>query len=256
MKNAANFWSERVRNYGHTGWADPVVYAYDQLERLDLITQVVSKLNYPSGLALDFGCGSGDFSRMFLKLGYTVCGYDPFVKPLINSKKFLYADNLKGITFLESTADVALSVTALDHILDEEELNRSLAAVHGCLRPGGAFYMLEYALDPEDAGKFPAGSDYQSFRSLGNWMQLLQGQSFEIVSSTPVPHPHYSPSKGYTAFTRNVFVRIRRRYSAMPASRWLDPLVQWEARKLVQDMPTCLKIKSPLKLIHARTKKL
>ena len=32
--SGAQFWAERVRRYGHTGWSDAAVYAYDQRLRL------------------------------------------------------------------------------------------------------------------------------------------------------------------------------------------------------------------------------
>ena len=244
------FWTERLRTHGHTGWADPVIYAYDQMERLRLVEQMLSKAPRQPGIALDFGCGTGDFSKLLLRLGFSVCGYDPFVRPRITSKQFLYADSLNGISISDCSADVALSVTALDHILDEPELHRALATIRRCLKCEGVFYMLEYALDPEDAEKFPSQNDYQSFRSLRKWKELLQSHSLGLLDLTPVPHPHHSPSSGYLLYTRSVLVRTRRRFSRLPLAKCLDPLLRWEARRLVQNRPTPLKGTSPLKLMR------
>ena len=39
--DALDAWRSRLRRQGHTGWNDPVIYAYDQLERLALVGRVV-----------------------------------------------------------------------------------------------------------------------------------------------------------------------------------------------------------------------
>jgi hypothetical protein len=53
MKPAA-FWSERLRAHGHTGWADRVIYAGDQLERLERVRVVLLELSARGGKAPDF----------------------------------------------------------------------------------------------------------------------------------------------------------------------------------------------------------
>jgi len=170
-----------LTTHGHTGWADSIIYAYDQQERLALISQTVSKRSFGSGSALDFGCGTGDFSRLLLNKGLTVCGYDPFVKPNIRSKKFFYAEKYIDIRFHNHDADLALSVTTLDHILDENELLEGLRHIHSSLKTGGVFYILEYALDSvSDRKKGFQRSGYQAFRTVREWNNLLEQTSFLI----------------------------------------------------------------------------
>ena len=110
--NTSTFWSGRLICHGHTGWSDPVVYAYDQLERLEIIKSVVSKNKFKNGVALDFGCGTGDFSKLLLKMGFSVCGYDPFVKPSIGSSKFTYASTYTQIPFQDPVVDLVITITA------------------------------------------------------------------------------------------------------------------------------------------------
>lgn len=155
MNERTDFWKQRLIKHGHTGWADPAIYVYDQQERLALVEAVINKLSIQCGNALDFGCGTGDFTKLLLSKGFSVCGYDPYVRPAINSPRFSYTDSLQQIHLTECSKDLALSVTTLDHILDERELLDALSIIRACVKPDASFIMLEYALDSEaDRKKF------------------------------------------------------------------------------------------------------
>lgn len=52
-----NFWNDRVKKYGHTGWGDKVIYAYDQQARLITIETILNSLTCNKSVALDFGTG-------------------------------------------------------------------------------------------------------------------------------------------------------------------------------------------------------
>ena len=254
VKSALSFWSERLRTHGHTGWADPVVYAYDQRERLRRIQDEITKQPIRGRNALDFGCGTGDFSRLLLSAGFNVCGYDPYVEPRVLSRAFTYAATLEQISFRDHAADLALSVTTLDHILDEQDLLSALKTIRDCLKEGATFCMMEYALDSEDdRGKFAMKNEYQSFRTLCSWTELLSQSSFQILDITPVPHPHHNPSSGYLAYVRSLPVRFVRRHPRLPAGKvWRDGLLTWQAEKYIQQLPTIdeVHVSSPLKLIR------
>ena len=204
MEKAKNlFWYRRLQKHGHTGWADPVIYAYDQQERMAFIKCIISKSEINCGVAFDFGCGTGSFSKLLLDMGFTVCGYDPFVRPDISSPKFSYVSNYNNVNCKIHAADLVLSVTVLDHILDEKELCVTLDFIRGCLKPEGVFYMLEYAINTEaDREKFNLNNNYQSFRTFFKWESLLRQHGFKVVESFSVPHPVMCPSDGYIAYNR------------------------------------------------------
>lgn len=231
-----SFWGERHTRFGHTGWADPVIYAYDQLERLSIIKAAILGRQQSGGLALDFGCGTGDFSKLLLGLGFTVCGYDPYVQPQIHSPQFTYAGTCADIPFGDKSLDLVLSVTVLDHILDDCLLNAALKSFHRLLKHGGIFSMMEYALDSNvERERLGLRNEYQAFRSLDEWQYLLDRHSFRILSVSPVPHPTFSPSPGYCAYARSNLVRLLRWASGAPMPLvWRDGILKRHAAKCMR----------------------
>ena len=207
MADLPSFWRDRASRHGHTGWGDQVLYAYDQLERLEIVAKLLPKLTAGTGkaVALDFGCGTGDFSRLLLETGFEVYGYDPFVRPTIDHPKFTYVGDIDALAHVPPV-DVALSVTVLDHILDAAQLDDTLARVHGLLRPGGSLLLIEYALQQRRET-----SHYQAFRTISEWHEALERSAFHMVDSGPVPHPVESPSDGFRAYRRKHVVRVLRR---------------------------------------------
>lgn len=207
INNSRLFWLKRLRNYGHTGWSDPVIYAYDQQERIFLIESVIASLDIPSSIAIDYGCGSGDFSRMLLRRGFKVIGYDPFVAENIIDKNFYYSDSHHGIDTLikDRTVGIILSITVLDHILSNEELVSVLRYMKKKLIDNGKLLMVEYALE---SGQSKIVSKYQAFRTLNNWKNILRKTGFVIESIYGMPHPMDSPSEGYIEYRRKFIVKV------------------------------------------------
>ena len=186
MENKQGFWIDRFKNFGHTGWSSPVIYAYDQVERLAIVSKKIEQLNLAPCFALDYGCGMGDFSRMLLDKGCSVLGYDPFVKPTINHPKFKYSSENKAIGNSDSKFGLILTVTVLDHILEDENIKKELILMRERIAENGIFIMLEYALDEKRDSVDQ--NEYQAFRKLTSWQFLLQNSGWEIVSEEPVPH--------------------------------------------------------------------
>lgn len=248
------FWTERQQAHGHTGWTDPVVYAYDQLERLALIRAAISNKVVKNGLALDFGCGTGDFSRLLLETGFTVCGYDPFVRPKIRSGKFIYANTYEKIPFAQQAVDVVLAVTTLTHIIEEADLLDALAVIRKFIKPKGDVFMLEYALDSSaERDKHSLRSDYQTFRTVAEWSHLLGVSALPLLSITPFPQPFISPSTGFLEYRRTPLARIGRLCSRSRTLKlFYAPLLRWHAAKYVGTKASIAnpEAPSPLKLIH------
>jgi SAM-dependent methyltransferase len=207
-----SFWRERIAAHGHTGWADPYVYAYDQLERLRVVAWALDEVAARGGRALDFGCGTGDFSRLLLGRDFEVCGYDPYLTPRLEHPRFVHAARREELPFAPCSVDLVLSVTVLDHLLEEPALRRAIDLLRDQLRAGGRLLLLEYALDSaDDRTPEMRGSSYQAFRTHAEWIDLMSRRGLAHEGSFAVPHPKSSPSQGYRIYRRRPLVRIVRR---------------------------------------------
>lgn len=65
--NLKEFWLTRYQETGHTGWQDASIHAYDQIERLATVSDKIDSLTLAPLTAIDFGYGTGDFSRLLLE---------------------------------------------------------------------------------------------------------------------------------------------------------------------------------------------
>jgi SAM-dependent methyltransferase len=229
LQSAHDFWRARHQRSGHTGWNDPVIYAYDQLERLAFVQAELDRLACTAGHALDFGCGSGDFSKALLARGLRVSGYDPYVRPAIESPRFEHLDSLDALAAGAGGWDLILSVTVLDHVLDLAELRAILGVLRAGIRAGGRLLLIEYSLDESEAH----ASDYQAFRTEKEWHELLCGAGWKVERVQPLPHPERAPSQGYRAYQRRWPVRLVQRFGhRLPiAKAWLGPLLEALARR-------------------------
>lgn len=252
----ADYWRQRCRTHGHTGWSDPFIYAFDQEERLRLIEHTLHSLNLPPQKALDFGCGTGDFSRLLLKEGWSVVAYDPYVRPSIEHPHFQYVEHSKDLRLHQGTCHLATSITVLDHILEEAAFQEALYILRSSLADGGHLLLVEYAMDAAgDPEQTPPANSYQSFRDIATWQACLRYAGFEIVKMQSVPHPVLSPSQSCREYATSLPVRVLRRLQRLSmAARRMQPMLKWQARRCLERHPAepCPKedAGSPLKLMH------
>jgi len=85
-----NYWGERFRIYGHTGWNDELIYAYDQPLRLKAINKALARAKIPIGdttRILDIGCGTGDLVSEFVNRGASIIGVDVSSEVIEYAKK-------------------------------------------------------------------------------------------------------------------------------------------------------------------------
>jgi 2-polyprenyl-3-methyl-5-hydroxy-6-metoxy-1,4-benzoquinol methylase len=243
------FWQARHARHGHTGWSDGVIYAYDQLERLALVRGFIERLPSTPRRALDYGCGAGDFSRLLLSSGAQVWGFDPFVEPAIRDPSFSYVATLDAVADLAPDLDVIVSVTVLDHILDEAEILRVLHILRSRIAPSGTLLLIEYAFD---AVVTRPASDYQALRRLNDWYRLLTLSGWSITSVRPVPTLPESPSAGFREYQRSPVVAILRPIVARTGSHTgiAGGLLRRYARHVFSRHGAGIVPHSPLKLIQ------
>lgn len=227
------------------------MYAYDQLERLAIIERAIEPLREIAETALDFGCGSGDFSSLLLRSGLRVWGYDPYVKPEIDTEGFSYLSSPDAVADMPAQVDIIVSITVLDHILDEGELLDVLRLLRRKVSADGTFLLIEYAFDGLNTRP---RSDYQALRQLGDWRNQLDASGWTVVSTHPVPTVPESPSPGYLAFQGSPWVRLLRRIANRGGlgTDWAKSFLRRRATRVFRNHGLGKVEHSPLKLLICR----
>lgn len=202
QRNDVEFWGSRFVDQGHTGWKNPIIYAYDQLERINVIKDALLSITSSDLTAIDFGSGSGDFSKLLLSLGYYVWGVDPYIHTPIDDKNYIHVKTLDSIA--SNSANFVLSITTMDHILDDNEFQEILSLLRGKIASGGHFFLIEYAVETENEVE----SSYQAFRTLSTWIECLVQANWTITSVKDVSHPIHAQSMGYLEYRRRPLIRI------------------------------------------------
>lgn len=169
---------------------DPIAAAFNQIKsdrtrpdwRLGYSTvlQRIEKLNLPAGSRiLDFGCGSGNFTRLLSETGYAVTGLDVSAGQIEQARqqdskteyllyRGLLANQLAGRLF------DAICVNLTICCIPDSELRYVLRDLASVLKPGGVIVTLEPNL--EDA----LGCDYGTIR-FGDAANPTNGDVIEVA---------------------------------------------------------------------------
>lgn len=225
--SGAQFWADRVRRYGHTGWSDAAVYAYDQRLRLAALREWLSAQHFPGDAsALDFGCGTGDFCALLAEHFAAVVGCDlsPAVLAVAAqrhaSPRIRYTAHADAA--LAQRHALILCVTVLQHVVDDAELRALLQRFAAALQPGGQVVVLE-----SFASGTPAVNGYLKLRTLESLVAAFASAGLALRSQRGFYHPSESPTAAFTAYRRRPLVRLLARLAPWPLPRvrgWLDRL--------------------------------
>jgi hypothetical protein len=202
----AHFWTGRYATHGHTGWADGFIYQFDQECRLQVFTSWLRTDCPAPGVAIDFGCGSGEFSRLLCRRGWKVTGYDKYVRPRFTHPLFRFAHSLSTSTPTEGLCDLVISITVLDFIQDDETFLTALRDLCCLMRGSARFFFLECS----PALPRPR-SAYQSFRTMEVWRDELQAAGLSLEAADPFFHPEEAPVRAWEAYKQHLLCRLLRR---------------------------------------------
>ncbi len=245
---SAEYWRQRTRKVGHPGWKEPVTYAFDQRQRLRSIEHRLRELGLPtSTTALDFGCGTGDFSRSLLQLGMRVIAYDPYLTPSFQHPRLEHLGSHEALARVDSASiGLVVSVTVLDHVLDPFEFDATLRRLRQVTSTRGRLLALEYAPDMDQ----PSPAPHQAYRSLPVWRASLERAGWHLDAWWPMFHPVHAPAPGFARYQRQLLTRILARGSAL---RHLGLAAKWGlgvcARRAVDAASVEHPPASPLKLM-------
>jgi SAM-dependent methyltransferase len=99
--------------------------------------------------------------------------------------------------------DLVVSITALDHCVDDMEFEERMGQIANSLRPGGKFVFLEYSVD-----HFREKTSYQAFRSVKAWRDMLSNFELRLLGEDPFFHPQFAPISAWVVYSRSFFVRM------------------------------------------------
>jgi SAM-dependent methyltransferase len=255
MESAA-FWNQRVKDFGHTGWSNPMVYAFDQAARIATVDRLLKDLTLPKNLALDYGCGVGDFSRVLAKYFDHVMACDISEQALEQAKRNNGEDKLQfvhpdAIFYEEESMGLVLSVTVLGHLMKERELETLLSKFHKALMPSGCVIAMEFA--PQNTPN--TSSAYQKFRCFDDWKNRFEEQGFQLFQYYGFYHPTLSPCHSFLRYKSNLRVRFWSLLSRFfkvnhPLKRLANPFVM-----NYNDFCWLGKLEDPIKIMVFQKKK-
>jgi SAM-dependent methyltransferase len=198
----AEFWTSKFSSFGHTGWSDQKIYDFDQICRLHVFDQWLGRAYERPGIALDFGAGSGDFSRMLALTGWCVVAYDRYVR-CDYAARLIHPCSDLATALQRGPFDLVLSITVLDHIMDDAEFGETLQCLSRSMKPQAKFFFLEYS-----PARTRPRSSFQTFRTMSEWQSALKGASLWIDEISPFFHPTEAPIPAWEHYRRGFFVRL------------------------------------------------
>ena len=199
-----NFWIKRVKEYGHTGWSDKITYLYDQKLRLRLLENIINKyFNRKINYALDYGCGSGDFSNLLGEYSEHVLGVD-IAKEIISvaRKKYPHIAFDEIDSYGNHKYEFIIAITVLQHLLDDNDLKDVLTQFNDVVEKNGIIVIIDsYSNKGEH-------SEYLKLRKYQDFLELVLSHNFEVLETHNLYHPQEIPTKLYEFYRKNFFVRV------------------------------------------------
>src|SRR5205807_1063883 len=142
----------------------------------------------------DFGSGTGDFADLLSRIYAKVLAFDISEKALNVAEKrhrrnkkitFCHSDAIWKVQLEDATLDLILSVTVLNHIMDDESLLATIDYTTRTLKPEG--YLL--AFEHSHERKARETSSYQRFLTFEEWKAIFAQSCLDHYSSYELYHP-------------------------------------------------------------------
>jgi len=186
------YWEERARTRGAIAadYQDPVLRAFEApLRRRVFFDRVPWR---PGLRVLDAGTGTGDWAMEFWRRGAAVVGID-ISAGMIQLARDAAARSGAEIRYevgriqelppeYSGRFDLVTSITVLQHLLDDGELDRALACCARALAPGGRLACMENTM----GGRRRGGNSYMRFRSRKEWLHRFERAGFVAESMAAV----------------------------------------------------------------------
>lgn len=198
------FWDRMARLHHTTGTQDYIVAAFDQRMRIKSVESLLDDY----GLAregrdtlLDFGCGSGDFIRHFASRCKSAVGYDLSQEILrVAHAVTMNQPNVHLLNSLDSWPerfDLVFSITVLQHVLDDEDVKRTIDKIACLCKPGAHFIALESFETPSYPVLQPR---HVKARDRAAWGSIFHESGFEILEMRNFYNPYLIPCSAFKQY--------------------------------------------------------
>jgi len=198
LKDHEEYWDHRAKTFGEKSQGFPAVCSYGMP---DIYNEHIHRLQRNVLLAnldvsrdmkvLDAGCGVGRWTIMFAERGARVTGVDISDEMLkVARKRADEAGVSDRVTFKhmplhelaeeEGAYDMAVCVTVLQHVCEQEDWEKSVTNILDAVKVGGRTALLEVAPTPESLVKIPSRTYFYP-RSREQFVALANARGAELV---------------------------------------------------------------------------
>lgn len=221
MIDTNSYWQGRADKYGHTGWSDHSTYYYDQNLRIKAIKSLVDELRFAPKIALDYGCGTGEFTEVLSERCFGVLGVD-IAKVVIKKAGALNSNpnvkfSLHDEDVFNTKYGLILCVTVLQHVVDDTQLLELVTKFRKSMTPCSQLVLLEsFSSDDEEEGS------YIKLRRYDDFLKIFEGLGFKLKSVSNFYHPVLFPTKSFVKYKSNFIVRVLNKLSLIqfPGARF------------------------------------
>lgn len=219
--NSKTYWNNRAKKFGHTGWTDFATYFYDQNLRLNTIKKILVTSGLKCNTGLDYGCGTGEFCKMIIEFCDKVIATD-ISEDVLKMARSKNADNaIEYLLFDDSVFkyqyDLILTVTVLQHIIDNNDLAEIINNFKLSLRENGTIIVFESFSEQTST------SDFLNLRNAQELQKIFTDSGFVLKTYFNYYHPLTSPTVLFNKYRTNKFVILLNMlcFFAVPGSRFL-----------------------------------
>lgn len=221
----SKYWDQRVNLFGHTGWSNASLYAYDQRLRISRILELVDIAH--DAVVLDFGCGIGELTyslaieypkAQFLGMDISELAIDLAESRLVGMPNVRFKVGQIDDDGLESCKfDLILCVTVLQHI-EPSNLATVIDNMARLLRPNGKIIVLENVYRLSGMGSYIN----TAFDERG-WCDIADSVGLKTEFRTYYPHWGVVLIELTLPFLRDAISRCRNLISVTSKSDQISP---------------------------------
>ena len=187
--NEKSFWDRRIKKFGmkSTGARSSNLYEYSDKLKWRIFQDQIT-LGRKKRI-LDVGCGYGRWSVKLAKLGHIVFGTDVSSESINNAKKYakknkakvefaaMPAQKLKVKKKDQGKFDLALSITVLQHVVNNKDWEEAFRRINKILKKNGLLFLIESASNKKIKQKL----EYKAERTLNEHKKVAKKTGFEVI---------------------------------------------------------------------------